>query len=137
MVRGLVGVDVGLPVRDEAARAKDVIRVVVGVDEGRYRLAADLLELGLDGAGALDAAHRVDDEDTIVSLDHDRVGEPEPDRLMDAVGDLVDLPLELRCVGGEPGVDVGRRLGRLLRNLGRGRRPLAAREHTQQHRRAC
>ena len=100
-LRALVRDYFDVAVRDEALATEDVIRVIVGVDERADRLGRDLLERSPHGTGALDTAHPVHHHDALVALDQDRVGETESDRLMDAVGDLVDLLLELRGVGGE------------------------------------
>ena len=71
--------------RQEGLDAVHVIRVEVGEDDADDRLVGDPPELLEHLPGGLGPLHRVDDDDAVLSFDHDAVGQTEIDRNVNIV----------------------------------------------------
>ena len=75
----------------EGLDAVHVVGVEVSEDDPDYRLVGDLPELLQHLPGGLGPLHRVDDDDAVLSLDHDAVGQTEIDRNVNIVQNFHNL----------------------------------------------
>jgi hypothetical protein len=98
IVRRVVGIDRHLAFRHEAPAAKNMVRVVMGVDERHHRLVRDPAKLRHDGAGRLDAFGDVDDDHTVLTFQQNGVGQGISHRHIHAIGHLLDPGFEFRAL---------------------------------------
>ena len=89
-----VGVDGNVLALGKTGGAKHVVGVVMGIDDRFHRFVGDFAKFSQHGTRLVSAFHGVDDDDAVITFQHNGIGEPVADRYIDTIGDFLHPLME-------------------------------------------